>query len=353
MVHFIQKIIEKIPFLSPLLIGLDLGTHTTKIALQGRGIVLREPTCVAIRKQPRDYIFFGMEAKTIIGKTPDFLTVHKPIINSIISDFDSEVALLRYFFDKSVYPFLKNTFIKPPLVGVSCVPYIATEIEQKAVEEAILKTGCSSVVLIKKPIATAIGAGVAVFYHQPHCIVDIGAGTIEVSIISGGGIVSNRTIKQGGDTMDKIIQNYVHLKHGIVLGEATCERLKINTLTFDTSQDNTEVVRGKSLENGLPKSVKIKSSELREALTPLFTSIIDTIREILEQSPPEVVNDVYQEGILLTGKSALIPGLHTYIKDEVHIDVHIPDHAADATIYGLLKLLTHLERLQTISLKSP
>ncbi len=353
MVHFIQKFIEKIPFLSPLLIGFDLGTHTTKIALQNRGVVLREPSYVAERTQPREYIFFGTEAKTIIGKTPDFLTIHKPMVNSIISDFDSEVVLLRYFLEKSVYPYLNKSFIKPPLVGVSTIPPIATEIEQKAVEEALLKAGCGAVELVKKPLATAMGAGLPVFHHQPHCIIDIGAGTVEVSIISGGGIVSNRTLKQGGDTMDKIIQNYVHLKHGIVLGEATCEKLKISALTFDTAKDTAEVVRGKSLENGLPKSVKIKSSELREALTPVFTTIIDTAREILEQSAPEVVNDVYQEGIILTGKSALIPGLDAYIKDEVHIDVNIPDHADEATVYGLLKLINHPQRLASISLKSP
>ncbi len=353
MVHFIQKFIEKIPFLSPLLIGFDLGTHTTKIAMQGKGTVLREPSYVAMRSHPKEYIFFGNEAKTIIGKTPDFLTVHKPMVHSIISDFDSEVALLRFFMEKSIYPYLMRFIIKPPLVGVSAIPPIATEIEQKAVEEAILKTGCSGVKLIKKPLATAIGAGLAVFHHQPHCIVDIGAGTVEVSIISGGGIVSNKTLKQGGDTMDNIIQNYVHLKHGIVLGEYTCEKLKINALTFDTTKDTAEIVRGKSLENGLPKSVKIKSSELREALTPLFSTIIDSIREILEQSPPEVVNDVYQEGIILTGKSALITGLDAYIKEEVHINVSIPDHADEATIYGILKLLQHPERLASLSLKSP
>lgn len=353
MVHFIQKLIDKIPFLSPLAVGFDLGTHTTKIAIAGRGVVLREPSFVAIRTQPRDYIFFGTEAKTIIGKTPDFLTVHKPMVNGIISDFDSEVALLRYFLEKSVFPYINSSFIKPPILGVSIIPPVATEIEQKAVEEALLKTGCSSVELIKKPLASAIGAGLNVFYHQPHLIVDIGAGTVEISIVSGGGIVSHRSLKQAGDAMDKVIQNYVHLKHGVVLGEATCEKLKISALTFDLTKDTTEVVRGKSLENGLPKSVKIKSSELREALTPLFGTITDAVKEILEQSPPEVVNDVYQEGIVLTGKSSSIPGLDTYIKEEVHIDVLIPEHASEATVYGLLRLLQHPQRLKTLSLKSP
>ena len=352
MFHFIQNLLENVPFLSPLPVAFDLGTHTTKIGIKGKGVILREPSSVAIKSQPKEYMFFGTEAKSIMGKTPEFLRVSRPVIGGIISDFDSEVALIRFFLEKSVYPYLNSTFIKPPLHGVAAVPPTATEIEQKAVEEAILKAGCSSVDMIKKPLATAAGVGINVFYHEPHCVVDMGAGLIELSIVSGGGIVAQRSLKQAGDAMDRVIMNYIHLKHGVVLGEATCERLKISSLTFDTAQDKTEMVRGKSLENGLPKSIKIRSSELREALTPTFSLIIENIRELLELSPPEVVNDIYQEGIMLAGKGSSILALNTYIQEELHIDVHVPEHASEATIYGLLRLMQHPERMRSITMKT-
>jgi len=352
MLHFIQNFVDNIPFLSALPVAFDLGTHTTKIAIKGKGVVLREPSSIAVRSQPKEYIFFGTEAKSIMGKTPEFLSVTRPVVGGIISDFDSEVALIRFFLEKSVYPYLHSTLIKPPLHGVTAVPPSATEIEQKAVEEAILKAGCSSVSLIKKPLATAAGAGINIYYHEPHCVVDIGAGLIELSIVSGGGIVAHRTLKQAGDAMDRIIMNYIHLKHGVVLGAATCERLKIACLTFDTTEEKTELVRGKSLENGLPKSIKIKSSELREALTPTFSLIIENIRELLELSPPEVVNDIYQDGIVLTGKGSEIPGLSSFMQKELHVDIQVPEHAPEATIYGLLHLMQHPERIHTITMKT-
>ena len=352
MLHFIQNLLKNISPFTQLQVAFDLGTHTTKMGLRGKGVVLREPTCAALRTQPtKEYIFFGSEAKQIMGKTPEFLQVIKPMVNGIVSDFDTEVALLRYYIEKSIVPYTRTLFIKPPIHAGTAVPTTATEIEQKAVEEALLKSGCSSVTMIKKPLATVAGAGFNVFFHKPHLVADIGAGLTEISVISGGGIVSYRTLKQAGDFMDKVIANYVHLKHGIILGESTCEKLKIACLNFSDTE-KTELVRGKSLENGLPKSVKIKSSELREALTPTYTLIIDTIKELLEISPPEIVNDIYQEGILLTGKAALIPGFSSYIADELKIEVLVSEHASEATIYGLLKMADAPEHLKTVRINT-
>lgn len=351
MFHFIKKLSQNVPFFTSLPVMFDLGTHTTKIAVKDKGVVLREPSCVGMRIQPKEYIFFGSEAKNIIGKTPDFLSIIKPIVNGIVSDFDSEVSLLQYFIEKSVYPYIKTSLIKPALHVIASVPTVATEIEQKAVEEALMKAGCSSVCLVKKPLATAAGAGFDIFFHQPHLVVDLGAGLTEMSIISGGGIVSQKTLKIAGDHMDKVIANYVHLKHGILLGEATCERLKISCLTFE-NKEITELVRGKSLENGLPKSVKIRSSELREALSPTFTIITDGIKELLEISHPEVVDDVFEEGIVLTGKIASIPGFQQMISEELKMKVILPDHYAESTIYGLIKIEKHPKHLQNIRIKT-
>ncbi len=352
MFYFIQKFVKSISPFTQLPVAFDLGTHTTKIALKDRGVVLREPTCAALRTQPtREYLFFGSEAKQILGKTPEFLHIIKPMVNGIVSDFDTEVALLRYYIDKAVTPYTRSMLIKPPIHAITAVPTIATEIEQKAVEEALLKSGCSTVSMIKKPLATAAGAGFNVFFHKPHLVVDIGAGITEISVISGGGIVSYKSLKQAGDYMDKVIASYIHLKHGVILGEVTCEKLKIACLNF-SEKEVTELVRGKSLENGLPKSIKIKSSELREALTPTYTLIIDTIKELIEMSPPEIVNDIFQEGILLTGKAALIPGFSAFIADELKMEVVVPEHAAEATIYGLLKIGDSLEHLKTVRINT-
>jgi rod shape-determining protein MreB len=352
MFYFIQNIVKSISPFTQLRVAFDLGTHTTKIGLKGKGVVLREPTCAALRTQPsREYLFFGSEAKQILGKTPEFLHIIKPMVNGIVSDFDTEVALLRYYIDKSVSLYTRSMLIKPPIHAITAVPTIATEIEQKAVEEALLKSGCSAVTMIKKPLATAAGAGFNVFFHKPHLVVDIGAGLTEISVISGGGIVSYKSLKQAGDSMDKVIANYIHLKHGIVLGEATCEKLKIACLNFGDTEV-TELVRGKSLENGLPKSVKIRSSELREALTPTYTLIIDTIKELIEISPPEIVNDIFQEGILLTGKAALIPGFSSFISQELKMEVIVPEHASEATIYGLLKISDSPEHLKTVRINT-
>ncbi len=351
MLHSIKKIVQNVPFFSSLPVMFDLGTHTTKIAIKNKGVVLREPTCIGMRSQPREYIFFGTEAKEIIGKTPDFMSIIKPIVNGIVSDFDSEVALLRYYIEKSVSPYTKSSLIKPPLRAIASIPTIATEIEQKAVEEALMKAGCSSVCLIKKPLATATGAGFDVFFHHPHFIVDFGAGLTEMSIISGGGIVSQKTLKLAGDHMDKVIANYVHLKHGILLGESTCERLKISCLTFE-DKEITDLVRGKSLENGLPKSVKIRSSELREALSPTLSLITDGMKELLEVSHPEIVDDIFEEGILITGKIATLPGLKQMIADELKMKVVLPEHAEEATVYGLLEIEKHKEHLLNIKIKT-
>ena len=347
MFNFIQNFVKSISPFSKLQVAFDMGTHTTKIGLEGKGVVLREPTCAALRVQPiREYIFFGSEAKQILGKTPEFLQIIKPMVNGIVSDFDTEVALLRYYIEKSISPYTKSMLIKPPIHAITAVPTIATEIEQKAVEEALLKSGCSAVSMIKKPLATATGAGLNVFFHKPHLVIDIGAGLTEISIISGGGIVLCKSLKQAGDYMDKVIAHYVHFKHGVILGESTCEKLKIVCLNFGTSEV-TELVRGKSLENGLPKSIKIRSGELREALTPTYTLIIDTIKEIIEMSPPEIVNDIFQEGVLLTGKAALIPGFSKFIASELKMDVLVTEHASEATIYGLMKIGKSPEHLNT------
>ena len=332
---FLRKI--KLPFFANFEIYFDLGTSITKIAIKDKGVILREPTFLGYNSRTKDYPFNGTEAKTILGKTPEFIKIIRPIVSGVISDFDSEVFLLQKFLEKSVYLYTGNKTIKPMMVGIATVPTIATEIEQKAVKEALLKIGMSQVFLVEKPLATASGAGLNIFSHEPTLIADLGGGLIELSIVGSSGILSQKTLKNAGDQMNKTIFNYVYLKYGIILGEATCENLKIEILNFKDSE-KIIVTRGKSLENGLPKSVKIKSSDINEALRSNFNQIIDGIKELIESSPPEVVDEVMQKGVILTGGLSRIQGIDKFFEEELKVAVNICDKHEYATINGLMKI---------------
>jgi rod shape-determining protein MreB len=339
MVSIIKKLTNfQLPFLTPFKVYIDLGTSNTRIAIKNKGIVLREPTFLGYNARIKEFIFFGTEAKTIVGKTPDFIQIVRPIVNSILYDFDASVSFLHHCMNKAVDPYLAEyRFIKPPIQGVSSVPTVATEIEQKALEEALLKTDCSDAVVIEKALATAAGCGYDIFSHEPHLIIDMGGGMIELTIISGGGIVSQKVLKTAGEHMNKLIGNYTYLKHGIVLGEATCEDLKIKLLNF-TTEEKTINVRGKSLETGLPKTVKLKSSDIREALISQFHHMSDAAKELIELSPPEVADSIYKNGIALTGNMAAIKGIDTFFVQELQIDSFVVEHYMDATIHGMMKL---------------
>lgn len=328
----------QLPFFSSLHAYFDLGTATTRIGMRDKGIVLREATYLGYNSRTKEFIFFGNEAKTILGKTPDFIRIDKPIVNGILSDFDSEVAYLSYCIAKAINPYVSERWlIKPTISALTAAPSIATEIEKRAVEESLTKAGARSVTIIERAIATAAGCGYNVFTHHPHYIIDMGAGLIELSIVSGGGIVAQKTLKHAGDHMNKQISSYVYMKHGIILGENTCEDIKKELLNF-TTDETTTTVRGKSLETGLPKSVKLKTGDVKEALSSSFHQIIDTTKELIELSPPEVADEVFQNGIALTGNMASIPGVDHFFTKELKIETYVAKHHADATMQGLIQL---------------
>jgi rod shape-determining protein MreB len=270
-------------------------------------------------------------------------------VNSILYDFDASVSFLNHSMDQAIHPYLAQyRLIKPPIQGISSVPTIATEIEQKALEEALLKTDCSDAVVIEKALATAAGCGYDIFSHEPHLIIDLGGGLIELSIVSGGGIVHQKTLKTAGEHMNKLIGNYTYLKHGIVLGEATCEDLKIKLLNF-TTEEKMINVRGKSLETGLPKTVKLKSSDVREALISQFHHISDAAKELIELSPPEVADSIYKNGIALAGNMAAIKGIDQFFVQELQIDTFVVENFMDATIHGMMKLDTDSETIYRLT----
>lgn len=339
----------RIPFFSTFKTYFDLGTTNTRVAIEKKGVVFREPTFLGYNSKTKDYMFFGQEAKTIQGKTPDFLKIIRPVTKGVVADFDAEVEYLRWSIGKAVNPYLEQfPILKPPIHAVATTPSIATEIERKAVEECLQKSGATQVTIVERALATAAGCGFDIFSHEPQLIIDLGGGLFEISIISGGGIVGQRVLENAGDNMNKIIANYAYLKHGIVLGENTCENLKINLLSF---QDNKEsiAVRGKSLETGLPKTIKLKSSDIREALISQFHHILDAARELIEGAQPEVADAIFKNGIALSGKIASVPKIDYYLQQELKIDTYVSEKHEDATIYGMMELDKDHKKLYKIA----
>ncbi len=336
--NFIQKLRKfKVPFISNMEVYFDLGTSQTKIAIKDKGIILREPSYLGLNSKNREYIFFGSEAKSIVGKTPDYIHIIRPMINGVISDFDAEVAMLKSFLSQSAAIYLSQKLIKPPIRAITIVPNIATEIEKKAVEESLAKSGVSDTYLIDKAIATAAGCGVNILSHQPRLVIDMGGGLIESSILSSGGIINQKTLKNAGEAMNKSIYNYIYLKYGVILGEATCEHLKTTLLNFN-NLEKTATIRGKSLETGLPKSVRIKTSDIKESLLSHFNQIIDSTKELIESSPPEILDELISAGIIISGGLAKIQGIDSFFTQEIQIKSFCAENPQESTVQGIMAL---------------
>jgi len=319
-------------------IAIDLGTATTRIGIVDKGVVLKEPTFIGLNTKTNEYIFFGTEAKQIYGKTPHFIKIIKPVENSILADFDACVALIDAFTKKAVFPYYThNRFIRTGLNAYISIPSSATEVQQKATVEAVRRVGYASASLIQKPFLAATGAGFNIFGNTPIFTVDIGAGSVEIAVIIMGGIVASKTLSIGGDYLDRQIANYIHLKYGIITGELTVETLKSTLLNYET-QDGSSTIRGKSLENGLPKSVKVTSNDIKEATSPAINQLVDGIKEVIESLPPEIVDGVFRTGAVLTGGVAECPGLDHFISSEVKVPMVASKNAGEATMQGLLIL---------------
>ena len=341
-----QKLIRSTFSLIPKIrLYLDIGTSNTRISIENKGVLLNEPTCIGLNKQTNQYIFYGREAKTIIGKTPDFIKIIKPLNNGVIVDFDGTVALLKCFIEKAVHPYLTNfKIIKPTISVVATVPICATEIEKKAEIECLQKAGCSEIIIINKTLATATGSGANINSHTPCLTVDMGGGLIEIGIVSGGGVIAYRVIKNAGEVMNKLIMNYAYLKNGIILGESSCEDLKIKLLRFNQEVESLPV-RGKSLENGLPKSIKMSSNDINEALLTSLNQITDTIKEIVEFVQPEIVEEIYKNGVFLSGNIAKAPNIADFFQKELDIKTNLVDTFGETTIVGLSKIGQNKELL--------
>jgi len=333
-------------------LGIDLGTANTLIFAGGKGVILRQPSVVARQKKTKKVIAVGDKAKKMIGKTPALIEVVKPIRDGVIADFDATLSMLSAFF-KEVQEFGKYPFkiFKPKVaVGISSG---VTEVERKAVHDVVLAAGASKVFLIEEPLAAAVGIGLPVEEAAGILLVDIGGGTTEIAVISMGGIVVGRCLRVAGEEMDEAIANFLRLKYSLLLGETTVEEVKIQLGSAvalpAVKEERQMVVRGRDLESGLPKSVKVNSTEVREAISPILQEILSQISEVIEEMPPELVNDIVSRGIVLCGGGAQVKVLDKLIAEETKMPVWVADEPMICVVRGCGKILeneTLLRRLR-------
>ncbi|MHC1720770.1 MAG: rod shape-determining protein [Clostridiaceae bacterium] len=322
-------------------LGIDLGTANTLIYVKGEGIVLREPSVVAINNDTKKVLAVGAEAKEMIGRTPGNIIAIRPLKDGVIADFDITQVMLKKFIEK-VSP--KSAFTSPRIVV--CFPSGITEVEKRAIDEATKQAGARDVLLLEEPMAAAIGSGLPVNEPTGSMIVDVGGGTTEVAIISLGGIVTSKSLRIAGDELDQAIIAYIKKEYNLMIGERTAERVKLEIgSAYDLGEEKAMEIRGRDLISGLPKVIEIKETEVREALKEPINAIIDSIKSTLEKTPPELASDIMDKGITLAGGGALLRGLDKLIASETHMPVHIAESPLDCVALGAGKALDSLEKV--------
>ena len=324
--------------------GIDLGTANTLVYIKGQGIVVREPSVVAIRDDSKDVLAVGEEAKRMIGRTPGNIVAIRPMKDGVIADFDITQSMLSYFIQKAA---AKKGVVSPRIA--ICVPFGVTEVEKRAIEEAARNAGAKDAFLIEEPMAAAIGAGLRIEEPEGNMVVDIGGGTSEIAIISLGGIVTAKSIRLGGDELDEAIVNYVKKEYRLMIGERTAEDVKIKIGSAYKEGDEIEMeIRGRDLISGLPKTMQISSSEVRDALRDPVNSIVDGIKSTLEKTPPELASDIMENGIMLTGGGALLKGLDKLVKEETGMPVKIAENPLDCVAIGTGKSVEDQEIFEKV-----
>ena len=322
-------------------IGIDLGTANLLVTLKGKGIVLNEPSVVAIDKNTGEILATGYEAKEMLGRTPETIKAVRPLRDGVIADFTATELMLKNIIKKVCR---QNNVGKPRiLVGV---PSGITEVEERAVEEAVMQAGAKEVYLIEEPMAAAIGANLDVSEPSGNIIVDIGGGTTDIAVISLGGSVVSTSLKVAGDKLDEAIVKYIKRKHNIMIGERTAEDLKINIgCVYPKIQDVEMDIRGRDLSTGLPKTITVYSSEMLEALIEPAMMIVDAVHSVLERTPPELAADISDRGIYMTGGGCLVDGLDKLLQEKTGINVMIAEDAISCVALGTGKALDNLDAL--------
>jgi rod shape-determining protein MreB len=323
-------------------LGIDLGTANTLVYMKGKGIILREPSVVAMKTNRKDILAVGEEAKKMLGKTPGSIVALRPMKDGVIADYGTTEIMLRYFIRKAVP---QGVFFRRSPRLVVCVPCGITEVEKRAVEEAAKAAGAREVFLLEEPMAAAIGAGLDVYQAKGSMIVDIGGGTTEVAVISLGGIVTSRSLRVGGNRMDEAIMHYVKKTYSMIIGETTAEQVKIELgCVVDRSKEQNMEVRGRSITTGLPVSITVSSANIREALAEPVQSIIDTIKNVLENTPPELAADIINEGIVMSGGGSMLMGLNRLVAKATGMPVRRTEYPLDAVAVGAGLALDQLEQ---------
>lgn len=321
-------------------IGIDLGTATVIAYVKGKGIVLREPSVVAVDSNTNDVLAVGREARRMLGRTPGNIVATRPLREGVISNYTVTERMLKYFISR-----VCGRFVFAPRIMI-CIPSQVTEVEKKAVIDAATQAGARKVYLIEEPIAAAIGAGIDISKPCGNMVVDIGGGTTDIAVISLGGSVVSTSLKVAGDKFDEYIVKYIKKKHNIMIGERTAEDLKINIgCVYPKIQDTEMDIRGRDLIDGLPKTVTVYSSEMLEALIEPALMIVDAVHSVLERTPPELAADISDKGIYMTGGGCLVDGLDKLLQEKTGINVMIAQDAISCVALGTGKALDTLNSL--------
>jgi rod shape-determining protein MreB len=329
-------------------LAIDLGTANTLVYVKGKGIVCNEPSVVVIRRDDKKPIAVGAEAKKMLGKTPANIVAIRPMKDGVIADFDATGEMLKYFITK-VHN--RRSFVSPRvIIGV---PSGITQVEQRAVKDAAQVSGAREVYLIGEPMAAAIGVGLPVGEPSGNMIVDIGGGTTDVAVISLDGVVFSKAVRVGGDKMDEAIMSFIKKKYNLMIGDMTAEQIKINigsAYPIEGNEKKTYEVKGRDLISGIPKTITINEDEVREALIEPVNIILNTIKVILENTPPELASDIVDKGIVLAGGGALLRGLDLLIREETGLPVIVAEDPLTAVVRGVGKMLDEIDLLKRIAI---
>ncbi|BFK80336.1 rod shape-determining protein [Clostridium baratii] len=322
-------------------LGIDLGTATVLVYIKGKGIVLKEPSVVAINTNNGKVLAVGEEARNMIGRTPGHIVAVRPLRDGVISDFNVTEKMLDAFIKKAV----ANKRVRAGKIMI-CVPSQATEVEKRAVTDAARSAGAKDALLIEEPLAAAIGAGLDITIPDGSMIVDIGGGTCDVAVISLGGIVARKSIKVAGDKFDEAIIKYIKSKYKIMIGEKTAEHIKVEIgSAYNCGEEKVTNIKGRNLVTGLPDEITINSEEIREALKETVNLIVEAVKVVLEKTPPELASDIVEKGILMTGGGALLSGLDKLIESETGVTVNIAENSVEAVAEGTGSVLGYIDKL--------
>ncbi len=329
-------------------LAIDLGTATTLVYVRGRGIILNEPSVVAIEKKTERVLAVGVEAKKMLGRTPGNITAIRPMKEGVIADFEMAEKMLKHFITKAHN---RSTFVRPRII--IGVPSRITQVEQRAVRDSAELAGAREVYLIEEPVAAAIGAGLPITEPSGNMVVDIGGGTTDIAVLSLGGIVYSESVKVAGDRMDDAIMNYVKKKYNLLIGDHMAERIKVEIgSAYPFEEKKTMLVKGRDLISGIPRTLVLDDAEIREALLEPISTIVNAIKVALENTPPELAGDIIDCGIVLTGGGSLLHGMDIRLREETGLPIITVDDPLTSVVLGVGKILDEIDLLRKISVMS-